>query len=149
MYKHIMVPTDGSELSIGAAHQAIELAAQCKARMTALMISPHYHQHMGEEGFVTPVVGDVRERWQAEMTERANKVLEEICEDAAQAGVKCDTVHVFGDSPYEAIIDTAQKNGCDMIAMGSHGYGALKQLIEGSETVRVLSHTKIPVVVYR
>ena len=71
------------------------------------------------------------------------------CTHTEKAGVACNALHVFGDAPYEAIIDAAEKNGCDMIAMGSHGHSGVKQFFVGSETTRVLSHTKIPVVVYR
>jgi nucleotide-binding universal stress UspA family protein len=148
MYSHILVPTDGSELSITAAHQAIQLAKLCNARMTAVMVSPTYRQSQ-QEGFIAPAINTMRDRWEEQMAERAKKVLDGICADAGKAGVACDSVQVFGDAPYEAIIDTANKNGCDMIAMGSHGHGGVKQLFVGSETTRVLSHTKIPVIVYR
>jgi nucleotide-binding universal stress UspA family protein len=148
MYSHILVPTDGSELSINAAHQAIELAKLCKARMSVIMVSPTYRQ-MYQDGFVIPTADIINERWEEQMAERAKAVLGQICAAAGEAGVKCDPVHVFGDAPYEAIIETANKNGCDMIAMGSHGHGGVKQFFVGSETTRVLSHTKIPVVVYR
>jgi nucleotide-binding universal stress UspA family protein len=148
MYSHILVPTDGSELSVTAAHQAAELAKLCKARMTAIMVSPTYRQ-LQQDGFIVPTSNTVRERWDEQMRERAKKVLDRICTDAGKSGIQCDSVHVFGDAPYEAIIETANKNGCDMIAMGSHGHGGVKQLFLGSETSRVLSHTKIPVMVYR
>lgn len=148
MYSHILVPTDGSELSINAAHQAIELAKLCKARLTAIMVSPTYRQ-LQQDGFIVPTSNTVRERWEEQMTERAQKVLDGICAAAGKSGVQCASVHAFGDSPYEAIIETANKHGCDMIAMGSHGHGGVKQLFVGSETSRVLSHTKIPVMVYR
>lgn len=148
MYSHILIPTDGSELSINAAHQALELARLCKARVTAIMVSPTYRQ-LQQDGFIVPTSNTVRERWEEQMHERAKKVLDGICADAGKAGVQCGSVHVFGDAPYESIIETANKNGCDMIAMGSHGHGGVKQLFVGSETSRVLSHTKIPVMVYR
>ena len=148
MYSHILVPTDGSELSINAAHQAIDLAKLCKAKISVIMVSPTYHQ-MNEEGFIAPTMNTLRERWEETMTQRATKVLDGICADAAKAGVECKSLHVFGGAPYESIIDAANQNGCDMIAMGSHGHGGVKQFFVGSETTRVLSHTKIPVVVYR
>jgi nucleotide-binding universal stress UspA family protein len=148
MYSHILVPTDGSELSINAAHQAVELAKLCKAKMTAIMVSPTYRQ-MQQDGFVVPTSNIVKERWEEQMVQRAKPVLEAICADARKGGVECDSVHAFGDAPYEAIIDAANQHGCDVIAMGSHGKGGMKQFFVGSETTRVLSHTKIPVMVYR
>jgi nucleotide-binding universal stress UspA family protein len=148
MYSHILIPTDGSELSLNAATQAIELAKLCKAKVTAIMVSPTYRQ-INQEGFVSPAVNIIRERWEEEMAARASKVLDGICEEARKAGVACDKAHAFNDAPYEAIIETANKRGCDVIAMGSHGHGGVKQFFVGSETTRVLSHTKIPVMVYR
>lgn len=148
MYSHILVPTDGSELSINAAHQAVELAKLCKAKMTTIMVSPTYRQ-MQQDGFVVPTSSIVNERWDEQMMQRAKPALDAICADAQKGGVECASLHVFGDAPYEAIIDAANKHGCDVIAMGSHGHGGVKQLFVGSETSRVLSHTKIPVMVYR
>ena len=148
MYSHILVPTDGSELSISAAYQAVELAKLCKAKMTAIMVSPTFRQ-LQQDGFIVPTTSTVRERWEEQMDERARKALDSICANAAKAGVECTPLHVFGDTPYEAIIDAANKYGCDVIAMGSHGKGGVKQFFVGSETTRVLSHTKIPVMVYR
>jgi nucleotide-binding universal stress UspA family protein len=148
MYSHILVPTDGSELSIKAAHEAIELGKLCRAKMTAIMVLPTYRQ-MDQDGFGVPRVNIVRERWEEQMIERAKKVLDGICADAKKSGVECQSLHVFGDAPYEAIIEAAEKHGCDVIAMGSHGHGGVKQFFVGSETTRVLSHTKIPVMVYR
>lgn len=148
MFKHILVPTDGSELSINAAHQAIKLAKQFKSKMSVIMASRSYRQS-NNEGFMSPTVNIVRERWEEEMRERAKKVLDRLCADAANSGITCESIHVFDDAPYHAIITTAEKNGCDMIVMGSHGHGGVKQFFVGSETTRVLSHTKIPVMVYR
>ncbi len=148
MYSHILVPTDGSELSINAAHQAIDLAKLCKAKMSVVMVSPTYRQ-MQQDGFIVPTSETMRGRWEEQMAQRATKVFERICPVAEKAGVECSSMHVFGDLPYEAIIDAANQNGCDMIAMGSHGKGGVQQFFVGSETTRVLSHTKIPVMVYR
>ena len=148
MYSHILVPTDGSKLSLDAAGNAMELAKLCGAKMTAIMVSPTYHQHT-TQGFVVPSIKVLRERFETELAERAKVVLDQICADAERVGVKCESLHAFGDAPYVAIIDAANKHGCDVIAMGSHGYGGVKQFFVGSETTRVLSHTKIPVMVYR
>ena len=148
MYSHILVPIDGSSLSLGAAHQAIDMAKLCKAKMSVILVSRSYRQ-LHEEGFISPVVNTVRERWEDEESARAKKITDAVCADAAKAGVECASLHAFNDAPYEAIIDAANKHGCDMIIMGSHGHGGVKQFLVGSETSRVLSHTKIPVLVYR
>ncbi len=148
MFNHVLVPVDGSDLSMSAARHGIELAKLCGAKLTSMMVSPTYRRHF-EEGFVAPTVHVIRERWEEEVTGRAQAVLDKICVEAGRAGVQCNSVHVFGDAPYQAIIDTAQNKACDVVVMGSHGYGGMKQFILGSETARVLSHSKIPVVVYR
>lgn len=148
MYSHILIPIDGSELSIRAAHQAIELAKLCKAKVSAMMVSPTFRR-LQENGFIAPVSDILSERWEEQMTQRAQAPLQSVADHAKRAGVECETLHVLGDAPYEAIIDAANRKGCDMIAMGSHGHGGVKQFFVGSETARVLSHTKIPVVVYR
>ena len=148
MYSHILVTTDGSKLSLDAASNAMELARLCKAKMTALLVSPTYHFN-NQEGFVSPRVNIIRERYEDARNALAKTVLERVCDEAKKSGVACEAIHVFDDAPYEAIIATADQKGCDVIAMGSHGYGGVKQFFIGSETTRVLSHTKIPVMVYR
>ena len=148
MYSHILVPTDGSALSIDAAHQAIELAKLCKAKLSVIMVSRSYRQ-LNEEGFISPVVNVVRERWEEQERQRTQKILDELCAKATASGIACESIHAFDDAPYRAIINAADKHGCDVIAMGSHGHGGVKQSFVGSETTRVLSHTKIPVMVYR
>lgn len=148
MYSHILIPTDGSELSTNAARQALELAKVCGAKVTAIMVSPPY-RNIWDDGSEAPTTELVRKQWETQKYEHAKQILDGICADAAQAGIACCGTHVFNDAPYESIVDCANKNGCDMIAMGSHGYGEIKQFFIGSETTRVLSHTKIPVVAYR
>lgn len=148
MYTHILVPIDGSSLSLSAARQAIGMAKLCKAKMSVILVSRSYRQ-LHEEGFISPVVNTIRERWEEEAGARAKEITDTVCADAAKAGVECTSLHAFNDAPYEAIVEAANKNGCDMIVMGSHGYGGVKQFLVGSETTRVLSHTKIPVLVYR
>lgn len=148
MYSHILIPIDGSELSTKASQQAIELAKLCKAKVSAIMVS-HTFRQVRDEGFLVPTMASVRERWDEQMAERAQGPLQAVADHAKRAGVECQTLHVIADSPYEAIIEAANQHGCDMIAMGSHGHGGVKQFFVGSETARVLSHTKIPVVVYR
>ena len=148
MFTHVLTPVDGSELSLGAARHGMELAKLCNAKLTSIMVSPTYRQH-SQDGFVLPTVQVIRERWEEQMSERAQNVLDQICVESGRAGITCNSVHVFGDAPYQAIIDAARTHNCDVVVMGSHGYGGFKQFILGSETARVLSHSVIPVVVYR
>lgn len=148
MFTHILIPTDGSELSAEAGRNAFKLAKALKARATIVLVSPTFKQ-LTNEGYLVPEMTTDKSDWQKSVTERARKVLDAAAAEATDAGVKCDTVHVFRDTAYVAIIDTAKKNGCDLIVMGSHGYGGFKQWVLGSETTRVLSQSKIPVLVYR
>ncbi|MEQ1773527.1 MAG: universal stress protein [Burkholderiales bacterium] len=148
MFTNILIPTDGSELSAQAANRAIALAKIFKAKATIVLVSPTYKQ-LTDEGFMGPSSSVSKREWEKGIAARAGKVLDTAAAEAKRAGVTCETVHVFRDQPHLAIVDTAKKSGCDLIVMGSHGYGGVKQLLLGSETTRVLSHSKIPVLVYR
>ena len=148
MFTNILIPTDGSELSIQAGRRAIELAKVFKAKATVVLVSPTFKQ-LTDEGFVGPSMSVNKREWEKGVAERARKVLDAVAAEAKAAGVKCETTHVFRDLPYAAIIDTSKKSGCDLIVMGSHGLGGFRQFVLGSETSRVLSHSKIPVLVYR
>jgi nucleotide-binding universal stress UspA family protein len=87
--------------------------------------------------------------YQKRMAAVAGKYLEQVKNAAAAAGGTCDLISLEHKQPYQAIIDTAKKNGCDLIVMVSHGRRGLSALVLGSETVKVLTHSAIPVLVYR
>lgn len=148
MFTKILIPVDGSDLSALATKGALEMAKSFKAKVVILMASPTFRT-VADEGFVLPGLHVTKQNWQKGTAERAQKVLDAAAAKAAASGVKCETLHVFRDMPHAAIIDTAKKSGCDLIVMGSHGYGGFKQWMLGSETTRVLSQSKIPVLVYR
>ena len=148
MFTNILIPTDGSELSSVASRGAIQMARAFKAKTIAVLVSPTFRQ-LSDEGFVAPASNFSKREWEESVSDRARVALDAVAAQAKAAGVPCETVHVFRDQAHTAIIDTAKKKGCDLIVMGSHGYGGFKQLMLGSHTVRVLSHSKIPVLVYR
>lgn len=148
MFKHILVPIDGSERSLQAGRKALALAKEANSAVTTVMVSPTYRR-LSDEGYVAPVVPVARRKWEAGMAARAQAVLDDFSKEASDAGVECTGTHVFNDRPYRAIIDAATGNDCDLVVMGSHGYGGFKQFMLGSETAHVLSHSKIPVLVYR
>lgn len=148
MFAHILVGIDGSEISLQAGRKAIDLAKQNKAKLTAIMASPTYRR-VSDEGFAAPVIDVSRREWEKTVAERAQWKLDAIATEAKNAGVKCIGMHVFSDQPHRAIVDAAKANDCDLIVMGSHGYGGLKSVVLGSQTSRVLSSTKVPVLVYR
>ncbi len=149
LFKHILVPTDGSELSRGAADRAIAIAKAMGSRLTFFHARPERRQSFfgGEGGgYVDQMPAEEFER---ESLAQARQYLD-LLQDLARAhGVESD--QVIGDevAPYEAIIDAASARGCDLIVMASHGRRGIKSLILGSETQKVLTHSKIPVLVYR
>jgi nucleotide-binding universal stress UspA family protein len=148
MFKHILLPTDGSKLSDRAVQRGIELAAAIGARVTAVHVIPEFRM-MADESFVLPNTADIKRRYDRESKSRAEKLLEKIGERAKSAEVKYQGVAVQGDLPYEHIIEAAKKNKCDLIMMASHGRRGLSGLLLGSETSKVLTHSKIPVLVVR
>lgn len=148
MYKHILLPTDGSSLSAMAVKQGIKFAKAVGAKITAINVTPEY-QMMIDEGFVMPTVMSIRERFERETTTRSRKLLDEITSDAQAAGVACVGVTMVSGVPYEAIIKQAKKSKCDMIMMASHGRKGLSSILLGSETAKVLTHSTIPVLVVR
>jgi nucleotide-binding universal stress UspA family protein len=147
MYKHILIPTDGSPASLRAAKAGVKLARATGARVTAFFAAPS----------PTPVVYDgllpvayMPPDQHAEVIARAaSKYLGVIAELAKAAGVPCESIHVTSDFPAEAIIESARQRKCDLIFMASHGRRGLSGLLLGSETQKVLTHSKIPVAVYR
>jgi nucleotide-binding universal stress UspA family protein len=142
MYKHILIPTDGSELSKKAVDQGIGLAKALNAKVTAVTVSEPFHIFAVEASMVT----DTPDEYIAAVT---TKYLKAAKDAATAAGVPCDVVQVEHEHPYETIIDTAKKRGCDAIVMASHGRRGVSAVVLGSETVKVLTHSNIPVVVVR
>jgi nucleotide-binding universal stress UspA family protein len=149
MYKHILVPTDGSELSHQAVTHAIKLAKAVRAKMTAVYVVGSYHQVLPVEGFATPEVPSLEQRLEEEEATRAKQILGPIKEAAKTAGVECDVIVATSEVPYEMIIDQATRFGCDLIIMASHGRSGLQGILLGSVTQKVLTHSKIPVLVCR
>ena len=147
MFKNILIPTDGSELSRQAAAQAITLAKRTGSKVTAFHVAPPYSFHMYEEyippDFVRPA------EYEAQVAKTAERYLEPIRKMAAEAAVAFEGHHTTRAVPAEAIVEAAQKYGCDSIAMGSHGRGAVGTLLLGSQTQKVLASAKIPVLVVR
>jgi nucleotide-binding universal stress UspA family protein len=144
MFKHILVPTDGTELSKKAVDGAIDLARTVGARVTAYACLPQYPYSPFSDVVIEPP-GDFQTRSERE----ARQHLQEVQQAALSAGVTCESRTSVHPSPYLGIIEAAETLGCDVIFMASHGRRGLGSLLIGSETQRVLSHTKIPVIVYR
>ena len=149
MFKHILLPTDGSKLSNKAVKQAIEVAKELGAKITAVHIVGDYHLALPDEGFEMPEIPTLKKRFEEEGATRAKKILGAVKAAAKIAGVECDVVMATSDVPYKTIINEATKFKCDLIVMASHGRRGLDGILLGSETQKVLTHSKIPVLVCR
>jgi len=147
MFKNILVPTDGSDLSRRAIKQAVQFAREQKARVTGLHVVPPYEPDVREEFSVRNFVS--QQEYASRSANIARKHLK-VLESAAKAsGVPCETIQAASSYPYDAIVRTAQQKKCDLIYMASHGRRGLSRLLLGSETSKVLAHTKVTVVVCR
>ena len=145
MFRNILVPTDGSELSNRAARQAITIARATGSKVTAFHVAPPYTFHVYEE-YIPPDFMSLSQ-YEERVKKVAERHLETIAKLAKDAGVAFDAQYAKSDFPADAIIEAAEKYECDSIVMGSHGRGAVGSLLLGSETLRVLASTKLPVVV--
>ena len=146
MFKHILIPTDGSALSQHAVRAAVELAKLHGARLTGVHVIPDYHLLIAYEGAFDPVT---EERIEEEAKMRAESYLAFVRKSAEDAGIACDTVCETSDHPYDAILKTADARKCDLIVMTSHGRKGLAAVLLGSETRKVLTLSRVPVLVVR
>ena len=145
MYKKILIPTDGSPLSAAAIAQGVALAKSTGATVMGMTVSVPFHIFALDP----MMVSDTKETYKKDCEDRAAKCLGVIKTAASAVGVPCEIANVAAEHPYEGIIDTAKTAGCDVIVMASHGRRGASALILGSETVKVLTHSKIPVLVCR
>ena len=145
MYKHLLIPTDGSSLSEEAVTHGVALAAETGAKVTFLTVVEPFHTF----SLGVAQLEETRDTYRKHMQERATRILAEAVKVAAAAGVAHESIQMEDEHPYLAIIRTAEQKGCDLIAMASHGRRGVSALVLGSETVKVLTHSAIPVLVYR
>jgi nucleotide-binding universal stress UspA family protein len=148
MFKHILLPTDGSKLADRAIVRGINLAKALGAKVTLLSVVPEFRM-IADESFAVPMSLQAKERYEKEAKQRAQKKLAAVSARMAKAGVQGAAVVVSSDLPYQQIIEVARKRKCDIVVMASHGRRGLTGLLLGSETVKVLTHSKIPVLVVR
>lgn len=146
MFKHILLPLDGSELSEHGVEQTIEMAKALGAHITAMHVVRHYRTQE-TEGYLMPEVSFLRERFEQEAQASAAEILQQVKDAADKVGIECDTVVTFGGSPYASIVEQAYASHCDLIVMASHCYKGLARLLHGSQTTKVLTHTTVPVLV--
>ena len=145
MFKHILLPTDGSKLSEESIRRGMQLARELDAKVTVLHVIPKSDVGTDE----IEIIENSHQQDATESVERAKCYLKFARKVAAGARVQCDTVQVAGDRPSRAIIKMAESKSCDLIQMASHGRRGIEGLLLGSETQKVLSQSKIPVLVYR
>jgi nucleotide-binding universal stress UspA family protein len=145
MFKHILLPTDGSALSQVAIQKGVELARRLQAKITGISVVPGQKYYL----YQTDIIVQVKEETAKHHKLQAERNLSVIEKAAKDAGVPCETLCEINDHPYETIIRVAEKKGCDLIMMASHGRRGVGALLLGSETQKVLTHSKIPVLVQR
>ncbi|MEB3334747.1 MAG: universal stress protein [Cyanobacteriota bacterium] len=146
-YQHLLVPSDGTRLSEVALAQAIDLAKVLGAKLTVLHVQPPLPVTlMGMGDMLDPATVD---SLQTTVAEDSRRILADAKAVASKEGVEIEAEVVKQDLPHRAIVEAAQRHGCDLIVMASHGRRGLSSLLLGSETQRVLLHASVPVLVVR
>jgi nucleotide-binding universal stress UspA family protein len=146
MYERILIATDGHDLSKKAVKAGIALAASLDAEVVAFTAVPHYPWNYFE-GAVVLSPAEIA-RIEKEWTQQGHVVVDAVQSDAHVRDVKATTAVGRGE-PSESIIGAAKKYKCDLIVMASHGRKGVKRLLLGSETLDVLTHSHVPVLVLR
>lgn len=147
MFKHILFPTDGSEQSQKAARQVVSFAKEIGARVTAFYVKPPHPVNFYVDGAAFPFPSP--SRFDELDEQEAERILGYVVAQCLSAGVECTRLTLTSDVVHDAVIDAASKHGCDLICMASHGRRGLSALLLGSETMKVLTHSAIPVLVLR
>ncbi|MDD2736765.1 MAG: universal stress protein [Desulfuromonadaceae bacterium] len=147
MFKHLLVPTDGSPLSEKAVKGAVSFAKETKAQLTFFFVVPDETTSIyGEAALLQSIDPQLASKT---ISQHIQNVLNRAQSIAESAGVPCQLLSAVSNEPFEAIIAAAENGGCDLILMASHGYRGVKGLLLGSQTQKVLTHSTIPVLVYR
>jgi nucleotide-binding universal stress UspA family protein len=144
MYKSILIPTDGSDLAQKAVRDGVSLSKAIGAKITVLTGTTPFHIFTSDPQSIEDTWPEYNER----MAKHAATVLQAAANIAKASGVACDAVQVEHEHPYQAIIDTAISRGCDLIDMASHGRHGVSAMLIGSETLKVLTHSRITVLVH-
>jgi nucleotide-binding universal stress UspA family protein len=147
MFRKILITTDGSTVSQHTACAGVKFAAQMGAEVLALFVAPSYQYPVYVE--IIPSAYPTGEDYEAQMRRTGQDHMERIMRSCADAGLRHACMTVFSDATAQAITDVAEQEHCDLIFMGSHGRSGWGQLLLGSVTNKVLSHTQKPVLVHR
>jgi len=148
MYKNILLPVDGSELSQRAVGECMVLAKSSGAKVTAFHVVSHFHLSP-PWGAPKSVHQKIEKDHEDEALMAAREMEDKLVQRIKAEGIDCEGVVVVGGHPYEEIINYAKARKCDLIIMASHGRKGLDAVLIGSETVKVLTHSTIPVLVVR
>jgi len=140
MYRHILIPTDGSKLAEHGVAHGLALAKSLGAKVSVIFVVEAFSEMTGQ--FVKAVAN-----YAELLKEQAASTLDHAANEAKEAGVSCETIQVENEHPHQAIIAAAEGKGCDLIVMSSHGRSGLSMLLIGSVTNKVLTQAKIPVLV--
>ena len=144
MYQHILLPTDGSPASASAVEAALQFAKEAGARVTALHVLPEFHLY----GYLAQSPEDTYENYLRDSAAFASRMLTSLAGKAQALGVPCETLVRRSDRPHRKIVETAQVQGCDLIAMATHGQTGVKGMLLGSQTHKVLLDSTVPVLVF-
>jgi nucleotide-binding universal stress UspA family protein len=147
MFKHILIPTDGSRTADKAVKAGLDFARSIGARVTVFTAVPEYQLPVTSEiavGRLMPM-----QEYERRALQQAQSILERIAKRAKAADVPAATSAALSNHPWQAIIRAAKKHGCDLILIASHGRKGLSALVHGSETYEVLKHSKVPTLVIR
>lgn len=145
MFKRILLPTDGTPASLKAIVAAMDFAKSINATVVGLYVIPPFHTLT----YRPDMLEDTHDSYVRHCAIEAQKFLDQISKAASEVGVACSVQSLTHEHPYEAIITTARGQACDLIAMASHGRRGAIGMLLGSETQKVLTHSAIPVLVYR
>jgi nucleotide-binding universal stress UspA family protein len=148
MYKHILIATDGSEIARKAETAGLALAKTLGAKATAVTVTEAWEAlsmaAQAERARSNPIT-----KYEESVQAVANRVLSGVDEVAKAAGVSCQTVHVKDRHPADGIIEAARERGCDLIVMASHGRRGLSRMLLGSQAMKVVARSTVPVLIYR
>ncbi|MCU0559015.1 MAG: universal stress protein [Desulfobacterales bacterium] len=145
MFKHILLPTDGSDLSQVAIRKGVRFAKSIGAKVTGVCVVPTQKYFL----YMTEITEQLKEESARHHKQEAERNLAFVAKAAADAGVPCETLCETGDQPHASIVAAAEAHGCDLILMASHGRKGVASLLLGSETQKVLTHSRLPVLVVR
>ena len=147
MFKHILIPTDGSPLAKKAIDAGVALAKEMGASVTGYYAIEPVPRHIYGEGYLAN--GRFAEELARRVRDTAQKSVDEVSAAARAAGVPCEAVVDQPEQPYKGIVQAAEQKACDAVVMASHGYRGITGLLLGSVTQKVLTHSKVPVLVFR